>query len=244
MMNHISTVIILGFLSVSCLIAQEDLNKLEAISTQEEHFGFKIGDDYHLATYSQMEAYWKKLDKESPRMMLEEIGKTAEGRSQYMSIISSPENLAKLDEYKDISRKLALAKDLGEQEAKELAAKGKAVIWIDGGLHATEVVGPHQLIELVTQMVSRNDEETLRILDDVIILAVHANPDGMDLVSGWYMRNKDPKKRSTGNLPRLYQKYIGHDNNRDSYMTTQPETENMARIMYREWFPQIMYNHH
>ncbi len=243
-MKHLATALILVFLSVSFLTAQENTNNKEAISTQMEHFGFNIGDDYQLATYAQLAEYWKKLAMESPRMILEEIGKTAEGRNQYMAIISSPENLAKIDEYKDISRKLALAKDLGEPEAKKLAAKGKAVIWIDGGLHATEVVGPHQLLELVTQFVSQNDKETLRILDDVIILAVHANPDGMGLVSGWYMRNKDPQKRSTGNLPRLYNKYVGHDNNRDSYMLTQPETENMSRIMYREWFPQIMYNHH
>ena len=118
------------------------------------------------------------------------------------------------------------------------------MVWIDGGLHATEVVGSHQLMEMVYQMVSKNDAETMRWLDDIILLAVPANPDGQDLVSGWYMRKDVPEERSTSNLPRLYQKYVGHDNNRDSYMATQPETENMARIMYREWFPQIMYNHH
>ncbi|HLM66951.1 MAG TPA: M14 family metallopeptidase, partial [Longimicrobium sp.] len=90
----------------------------------------------------------------------------------------------------------------------------------------------------------RNDAETTRILDDVIILFIHANPDGMDLVSDWYMRNPNPQQRSTGNIPRLYQKYIGHDNNRDFYASTQPETENMNRVMYHQWFPQIVYNHH
>ena len=160
-----------------------------------------------------------------------------------MSIITSPENFKKLDHYKNISRQLALAKDLTDVQAKKLAQEGKAVIWIDGGLHATEVVGSHQLMEMVYQMVSLNDHETMRFLEDVILLAVHANPDGMELVSNWYMRREDPKKRSTRNIPRLYQKYTGHDNNRDAYMVTQVETENQSRIMYREWFPQIMYNH-
>ena len=226
------------FLSGQALYGQN------SVTSPEDQFGFKIGDDYHLVTYSQVSEYWKKLNKESPRMVLEEIGKTAEGRTQYMAIISSPENHAKLKEYKEISKKLALAKNLDDVQARELARKGKAVIWIDGGLHATEVVGSHQLIELVYKMLSRNDSETLRILDDVIMLAVIANPDGMELISDWYMREEDLKKRSTRNLPRLYQKYVGHDNNRDSYMATQPETENMARIMYREWYPQVMYNHH
>ena len=118
------------------------------------------------------------------------------------------------------------------------------MIWIDGGLHATEVLGAQQLIETIYQFASKNDEETLRILRDVIILATHANPDGMELVSDWYMRKPNEKQRSTGALPRLYQKYVGHDNNRDFYMMNQPESTNMNRILYREWFPQIMYNHH
>jgi hypothetical protein len=117
-------------------------------------------------------------------------------------------------------------------------------VWIDGGLHATEVLGAQQLMETTWQLISRNDPETLRILDDVIILAVHANPDGMELVSDWYMRNSVPTERSTSGLPRLYQKYVGHDNNRDFYASTQSETENMNRVMYTEWYPQIVYNHH
>jgi hypothetical protein len=105
-------------------------------------------------------------------------------------------------------------------------------------------LGAQQLMETVYQMVSRDDEETLRLLDDVIILFTHANPDGHELVADWYMREDDPQRRTTGGVPRLYHKYVGHDNNRDSYMVSQPETENMARVLYIEWMPQIMYNHH
>jgi hypothetical protein len=214
------------------------------VTTPNEQFGFNIGDDYHLATYTQLEAYWRTLAQESPRMVLEEIGRTAEGRPQLMAIITSPENHAQLDRYRGIARRLALAEGVSDDEARALAREGKAVVWIDGGLHATEVLGAHQLMELVYQMVSRTDEETMRFLDDVILLAVHANPDGMELVSDWYMRNPVPEERSTSGLPRLYQHYVGHDNNRDFYMSNQPETENMNRVMYREWFPQIVYNHH
>ncbi|MFQ5703479.1 MAG: M14 metallopeptidase family protein [Gemmatimonadales bacterium] len=216
----------------------------ESITTPKQQLGFNIGDDYHLATYSQLSEYWHKLEYESPRMRLEEIGRTAEGRPQFMAIITSPENQRNLAHYKDISRRLALAEGLTPDVARELANEGRAVVWIDGGLHATEVLGAHQLMEFVYQMVSRTDGETVRILDDVIILAVHANPDGMELVSNWYMREPDPTKRRSGDIPRLYQKYVGHDNNRDFYLVAQPETENMARILYREWFPQILYNHH
>ena len=107
------------------------------------------------------------------------------------------------------------------------------------------MLGAHQLMETTYQLLSKNDPETLRILNDVVILAVHANPDGMELVSNWYMREPDEKKRASGDIPRLYQKYIGYDNNRDFYMNNcQPETRNMSRILFQEWHPQIMYNHH
>jgi len=214
------------------------------VTTPKEHFGFNIGDDYHLATYTQVESFFRKLADESPRMVLEEIGQTAEGRPQLMAIITSPENHSRLSRFKEISRRLALAEGLTDGQARELAKEGRAVVWIDGGLHATEIVGAHQLVQLVYQMVSRTDEETLRFLDDVILLAPHANPDGMELVSNWYMREPNPADRQTRGIPRLYHKYVGHDNNRDAYMNNMPETENMSRVLYREWFPQIMYNTH
>ncbi|MFN5357190.1 MAG: M14 metallopeptidase family protein, partial [Bacteroidota bacterium] len=216
----------------------------QQIPAPKEHFGFNIGDNYKLATYAQTEAYFQKLDLVSDRAIMQSIGKTEEGRDQFMMVVTSPANQLKLSSYKEISQKLARAEHLSEADAKKLAADGKAVVWIDGGLHATEVVGAHQLIEIAYQLCSRNDDETKYILDNVIVLIVHANPDGQELVSNWYMRNSDSTKRTTSFLPRLYEKYAGHDNNRDFYMMNLKETQNMGRQLYVEWIPQIMYNHH
>jgi hypothetical protein len=214
------------------------------ITTPKEQLGFNFGDDYQLANYKQIAEYWRKLDAESDRMVLQEIGKTAEGRPQLMAIITSPANHKNLARYGDISRRLALAGGVTDDEARKLATEGRAIVWIDGGLHATETLGAQQLAEMVFQMVSRTDNETMRFLDECIMLFVHANPDGNDLVADWYMRNPDPLKRSAAGLPRLYQKYIGHDNNRDFFASTQAETENINRVLYHEWLPQILYNHH
>jgi hypothetical protein len=214
------------------------------ITSPREALGFDIGDDYHVANYTQLESYWKTLATESDRMKLVDIGLTAEGRHQYMAIISSAENLRRLPYYKDISAKLAHAEGLSDEQAHALAHEGKAIVWIDGGLHASETVGSQQLIEHVYQMVSRTDPETVRFLDDDIQLCVLANPDGQELVANWYMREADPKKRRLDYLPRLFQHYIGHDNNRDFYMSNMPETTNMNRQLFLEWFPQIVYNHH
>jgi hypothetical protein len=239
MTAKLSGAMLLGVL-VLCGLAQAQTH----ITTPQQEFGHHFGDDYFLANYQQIAVYWRKLDRESDRMIVREIGQTAEGRPHLMAIVTAPANHRRLARYREIARRLALAEGLNDAQARALAQEGKAVVWIDGGLHATETLGAQQLGEMVYQMVSRNDEETLRLLADVIILFVHANPDGNDLVADWYMRNPAPEKRTLAGLPRLYQKYIGHDNNRDFFASTQPETENINRVLYHEWFPQILYNHH
>ena len=233
-----------GLAAAALVLASVAAAAAQTVTSPKQHFGFDIGDDYHLATYTQFVDYWQKIDRESDRLKVVEIGKTAEGRPQLMAIITSPENHKRLDRYKEISRRLAYAEGLTDDQARALAKEGKGVVWFDGGLHATEVLGAHQLIETVYRLVTRTDPETQRFLDDLVILAVHANPDGMELVSSWYMRDSDSTRRSTSGLPRLYQKYIGHDNNRDFYLSSQPESTNMNRVLYLEWLPQIMYNHH
>jgi len=214
------------------------------ITPAKDIIGFSIGDDYHMANYTQIGTLWKKWASESDRMILTSIGNTAEGRPQLMAIITSPENLRKLDHYKEISRRLSLAEGLGEDDAHSLSEEGRAVVWIDGGLHSSESVNSQQETQMVYEMVSRNDAETLRFLKDVILLAPIANPDGVEIVANWYMRNENEKLRTFAGLPRLYNKYVGHDNNRDFFMSSMPETANMNRVLYREWYPQIMYNHH
>lgn len=230
-------------LALSAALLLRVATSAQTVPTPKDHFGFNIGDDYQLATFTQTEAYFKKLAA-SPRTKLTVIGKTEEGRDQFMMIVTSPENHKKLARYQEISTKLARAEGLSEQQARAMAEEGKAVVWIDGGLHATETVGTHQLIETAYQLVSRNDPETMRILDNVVILLTHANPDGQELVSNWYMRNPTPEKRSLDNLPRLYEKYAGHDNNRDFYIMNLKESQNIGRQLFVDWIPQIMYNHH
>jgi hypothetical protein len=206
----------LSVLLAPLTIAQQSPAVRADITTPKQAFGFNIGDDYQLANYVQLEKYWKQLASESDRMKLVDMGKSSEGRTQWMAIITSPENLKSLDHYRDIAHQLAIARDLTpdhkpltDDQAHALAAEGKSIVWIDGGLHATEVVGAQQLLELVYEMNARTDPETMRFLHDDILLAVLDNPDGMDLVSDWYNREPDPSKRKPGGVPRLWNHYAG-----------------------------------
>jgi hypothetical protein len=232
---------------IGCLgLASAALSAVAAepkITPAKALIGFAIGEDYKMANYTQISALLQKWDAESDRLKVVSIGLTEEGRPQYMAIITSPENHKKLEYYREISVKLSRA-EIPEAEARKLAKEGKAVVWVDGGLHATETVNSQSLAEMVYQMVSRTDDETLRFLDDVILLMPVPNPDGVELVANWYMRNEDPQQRSFAGLPRLYQKYAGHDNNRDSIMMNLKETTNQNRVLFIEWNPQLMHNVH
>ena len=232
------------FLVVLLLLTLSTLAAQTRITTPKEQFGFNIGDDYVLVNYVQYVDYLKKLDKESERLTVQEMGQTSEGRMMYLGIITSPENHKRLARYRDIAQRLAHAEGLTADQARALADEGKAVVWIDGGLHANEVLGSQQLIENIYQLVSRSDAETLRFLNDVIVLNCLVNPDGMDLVSDWYMKERDPLRRTTAGVPRLYNKYAGHDDNRDFYMSALAETDAINKVLFRQWFPQIVYNHH
>ncbi|MFD2557121.1 M14 family metallopeptidase [Sphingobacterium tabacisoli] len=215
----------------------------QQISTPKSHFGFNIGDDYQIANYKMMESYFLKVAAESNRVLIEKAGLSEEGRQQYLLVISSPENLAHVDKYRKISQSLGRAEGINEQQAKQLAKDGKPIVWIDGGMHSNETVGSHQMIETLYQLASSNDAEILNYLDKVVILMWHVNPDGQDLLADWYMQYPNPKDRNMS-IPTLYQKYVGHDNNRDFFMYNMKEASNLAKVMYVDWLPQIVYNHH
>ncbi len=228
-----------AFLACSLLV-----QAAQPVTSPKQQFGFDVGEDYQLANYKQLVAYWKKLEHESQRLKVVDIGTTEEGRTMVMGVISSPDNIKKVERYRDVARHLAQVDGLDDTAARKLAAEGKVIVWISGGLHASETLGSQQLIETVYQLVNGTDAETARILDNVIVLAVPANPDGIDFISDWYMRSPDPKARQVADYPHLYQKYAGHDNNRDFYAATQSETKAMLRVMFKDWFPQVVYDHH
>jgi hypothetical protein len=214
------------------------------VPTPESVIGFRPGTDYKLADYGLISEYFSRLDAASDRMVVNQIGTTAEGRPMMLAVISSEENLRQLDRWKDIARRLAMAEGLSDQEARRLAREGRAVVWIDGGLHATEVAHGQHTSLLAHHLVTSEDDEVRKIRDQTVILLMPVmNPDGLELVTDWYSRNVGTAYE-TSPMPVLYHKYVGHDNNRDWYMTLQPESRAVANQLWHEWFPQIVYNHH
>ena len=216
----------------------------QSLPTPESVLGHKPGDDFFLASYDESLDYFKKLAAASDKMKLVNVGKTSEGRDWFIAIISSAENIKNLDRYKETARRVALVRGLNDDEARRLAREGKAIVHIDGGLHATEVAHAQHTIQLAYNLVTGNDAKTRSILDNVIlVLWFSINPDGQNMVAHWYRRNLGTP-HEVSSLPWLYQKYVGHDNNRDGYMNNMIESQVVTRATVREWFPMVFYNHH
>jgi glutamine amidotransferase-like uncharacterized protein len=232
---------LLAGMLLSCLFAAPGVQA--QTPAPEDVFGFEPGADYKMADYEQVMTYYRQLSKASDRVRLRNIGTTVLGRSMPLLIISSDENLKNVDRWREISETLARAR-IGENEARELSTKGKAVVWIDAGMHSTERVHAQMAPELAHRVATEASTEMEKIREKVIFLLMPLmNPDGLDIVENWYDRVLDTPYETTG-PPWLYHHYVGHDNNRDWFMNNMPETRAVTDVLYSEWYPQIVLNHH
>lgn len=217
------------------------------VPTPETALGFKIGEDRKLAKWDQFLAYFGELAKTSDRIKLDTLGKTTLGRPFVVATISSPENLKRLDESREIQRKLSdprLLANAGEAAISELIGKGKAVVAITCSIHSTEVGGTFTATELAYKLTSQNTPEVKGILDNVILLLVPSlNPDGTDIVADWYRKTLGTPAEGAS-PPELYHHYTGHDNNRDWYAFTQVETQLTVDKILNAWRPQILHDIH
>ncbi len=216
----------------------------QTISPPQDVFGFRMGADYHLIDWNQIRSYIQQVGQQSDRVMVQELGKTTLGKPFLLVTISSSANLKNLARFRTIQHKLANPYDLSETEARELAREGKAVILITLNIHSTEIASSQESVELVYTLATTQDPKLLQILDKVIILLVPSlNPDGQQMVVDWYRKTVHTPYEGSP-LPWLYHHYAGHDNNRDWFMFNLPETRLVARVLYHDWFPELIYDQH
>ncbi|HVS21699.1 MAG TPA: M14 family metallopeptidase, partial [Pyrinomonadaceae bacterium] len=147
--------------------------------------------------------------------------------------------------YKAIQTRLAdPRKVVGDAERDQLVRDGKTVVVISCSIHSTEIVASQMSMQLAYNLASANDDDTLAILHNVILILIPSpNPDGVDIVANWYRKTlgtpfegRDP--------PELYHHYAGHDDNRDWFMLDLKETKAVTRLLWKEWFPEIVYDIH
>jgi hypothetical protein len=213
------------------------------VPTPESVLGYKPGADFHLATYDDALAYFRKVAAASNRIKLVNVGKSTQGRDWWIAFISDPENLKQLDHYKDVSRRLAVARGVSDEQAHELARETKPIIHIDGGLHASEVANHQHTIQLGYDLATSEQPDFRAIRQNLIVeLWFSINPDGQNIVANWYRENVGTPYEVSP-LPVLFQEYVGHDNNRDGYMLNMLETREITKATL-DTQPLIFYTQH
>ena len=218
---------------------------LAAQTPPDKFLGHKVGEDRKLADYGQIKAYFEKLAQETNKLKLFTIGESVLKRPIVMAAISAPANLAKLDRWKEITRKLRDPRATSVEEARKLAKEGKVLVLITCSLHATEIAASQMSMELAYDLVTgKTFFDAGKILDDVVVLLVPShNPDGNQMVVDWYEKYVGTQYEGS-NMPWLYHHYAGHDNNRDWYMFNLPETRAVTKVLYHDWLPQIHVDEH
>jgi len=238
--------LILLFLVITLLPLHRSLAQKSAahVPAPSEFLKFEVGADRQLADYRQIASYFKALAATSSRLEFAPLGKTTLGEEMFMAVISSEENLRNKAHYKDIARKLADPRGLSREQIDALAGEGKAIFLLTCNIHSSEIGSSQMAMEWAYKLVTAQDAETKRRLNDVIVLLVPSlNPDGQIMITDWYRKYVGTKYEG-GPLPYLYHHYVGHDNNRDWYMLTQIETKNVNQMVYHDWFPQFWLDEH
>ncbi len=215
-----------------------------AVPTPESHFGHALTADRQPLEWAKVVSYYEKLATSSDRLKLERLGPSTEGRPFLMAIISSPENLRKLNRYREIQGLLADPRRTSPAAAAKLVVEGKTVVAITNSIHASEIASTYTGMQFAYNILTTEKPRFKTILENTIFLLVPSlNPDGVDIVSNWARKTMGTPYEGTV-PPELYQKYVGHDNNRDWYIFSQAETRLAVEKMHNTWHPQIVYDVH
>ncbi|NQU88219.1 MAG: peptidase M14 family protein [Mariniphaga sp.] len=216
----------------------------QEITSPEKYFGFQMGADRKLARWDKIVDYFYLLEKESDKLQVINMGPSSDGHPFLLTIISSPENLANLDKLQEINKTLTDPRGISEETIKEYIQDGKVVIFQSMSLHASEVGGTQMTPELSYDLLTREDDETKRILDNVLFFMVPSlNPDGQVMITDWYRETVGTEYEGLS-MPYLYHKYCGHDNNRDGDYFNLQESKYMAKAMFVDWPAQAYIDHH
>lgn len=221
------------------------LTLLMGVTPPEKFLGFRVGEDRKLANYTKIKEYFELLDRESEKVKVFNLGKSTLGLDFVMVAISTPDNIAKLERWREISKKLADPRKCSEEEAIRLSREGKVIILFTMSMHSTEVAASQMSMELAYNLVTGNTPFNAdEVLKNVIVLIMpNINPDGYNMVVDWYNKYLGTEYEG-GSMPWLYHHYAGHDNNRDWFMFNLQETKIVSKVYYQDWLPQIIVDQH
>ena len=228
-----------------CLLIVAVHARAQDVITPEQALGRPVGTDFRLADWDEVRAYFKQLSDASPNVRVQTVGTTTEGRDLITAVISDPANLDRLDELKANARRIADPRGIAsDEEADALLGDSRLFLFISCNIHSTEIASPEMSMQLAYELATSDAEPWASARRElVIVLIPSVNPDGMDRVVHWY-RDIEGTPYETASLTELYQRYAGHDNNRDWFALSLKETQIVTSLLYQEWFPQVYWDVH
>ena len=234
----------LAALTLALLLAAPSASTAQEIPSPEAFFGFQMGADRKLARWDKLVEYYHLLDEASDRVHVVEMGPSTLGNPFLAIWVSTPENLANLDQIQAMNATLQDPRGKSQAEIDAAIANGKVISVQSYGLHSTEVAASQSAAEILYEMATRTDAEVMEILRNTVFIVIPCfNPDGEVMVTDWYNKTVGTEYEGLG-PPSLYHWYIGHDNNRDAFMQNTVESRYGAQIIFREWTPQFYIDHH
>ena len=238
-------VLILLLAGCGTSFAQKPATQPAVIPSPKSMLGFTPGDDRTIAGWSQITDYFERLDRASDRVLVQTLGQSTLKRPVIVAFISARENILALPKYKEIQQQLADPRQItSDLQRDRLLSNGKVVVTISCSIHSTEIVASQMSMQLAYELATAQDADTRAILQNTILLLIPSpNPDGIDIVANWYRKTLGTPYEGR-EPPELYHHYAGHDDNRDWFMLNLKETQLITRLLWHEWFPQIVYDVH
>src|SRR5436190_2079465 len=243
-MKRALTLLGIGLVLLSGAPRAQQSRSTISVPTPSDFLKMKIGGDGVLASYEQIVSYFRAVDPLSDRITVEDLGPTTMGHPMLNAVITSPENMKRLDYFRDINNRLYDPRHTPPDEAKRLIAAGKKIVAIQMSIHSTEVAATQVAMEQLYKFATDDSPRMKTLLDNTIILMMPShNPDGTQMVAEWNDKTRGTPYEGS-NVPFLYHKYTGHDDNRDWYMFTQKESRMTVEKVWNRWHPEISYDLH
>lgn len=209
--------------------------------------GHIAGAPGELTNTTKIYAYYRALAAASPRVRVETVGKSEEGREMLLVMVGDEKSLDDLERYRQAMADLADPRRIDERRAEELMASIKPIYMLVGGLHSSETGSPEMLMEL-THRLAVSEAPLVREIRDHVIVFIDpvAEPDGRDRMVDWFYRHLKGKT-DYENLPPIsppyWGKYVRHDNNRDGVQRKLALTRTIQDI-FLKWHPIVVHDLH
>lgn len=220
------------------------------VTTPAASLGYEVGEQF--TPHHRIMRYLEQLAATSPRIRIDTLGATFEGREVVMAILTSERNLSRLDEIRADAARLADPRGLNAGTIDQIAARQPAIVWLGYTVHGNEASGTEAALAMLYQLAAGQDAQTQAILDSTVVLIDPVqNPDGHErhvqdvrrAVGAFGPSSVPGNMVHQGSWPGARTSHYYFDLNRDWFIHSHPESRARTGAMLT-WWPQVAVDLH